>query len=183
MGQILLPVFFLITSVGLFFTYIDGKYTDIQVLLTEQDRLDQALTKSKELQEVRNALISRYNTFSREELDRLQKLLPDHIDNVRLIIDIDNIAAAYNLEIAEFGFSNSGPVTVPIEGEPVDSTEKPYGSVTMDFSVTATYTDFLKFLRDLERSLRLVDVTRVQVTAGDTVLYQFNVTILAYWLH
>lgn len=181
MGQVLLPVFFLITSVGLFFTYIDGKYTGIQVLLAEQDRLDQALTKSKELQEVRNALISRYNTFTREELDRLQKLLPDHIDNVRLIIDIDNIAATYNLPITEFGFTTSADPAP--EGDAAAGDAQPYGSVTMDFSVTATYADFLKFLRDLERSLRLVDVTKVQVSGGDAAQYQYHVTIVTYWLH
>jgi Tfp pilus assembly protein PilO len=187
MGQLLLPIFFLVTSVGLFFTYIDGKYSEIQVLLTEQSKLDQALTKSKELQEVRNALISRNNTFTREELDRLQKLLPDNIDNVRLIIDIDNIAAAYNIEIAEFGFSREESVPIT-ESQPIETavatsqTDTPYGSMVLTFSVSASYADFLKLLRDLERSLRLVDVVQIDVTAGAESKYVFDIAIQTYWL-
>lgn len=173
-----MPIFFIIVSVGVFFTYIDPKYKDIQSIQAEHERLDQALTKSKELQEVRNALISRFNTFRKNDIDRLHKLLPDHIDNVRLIIDIDSIAAAYNLSITDFGFSNTG------EAAPeTTSTGGAYGSVLMDFNVNASYTDFLAFLRDLERSLRLVDVVGITVSASDSGAYGYTVTIKTYWLH
>lgn len=179
-----MPVFFLLVSAGVFFTYIDPQYQKIGEIQEEHERLDQALTKSKELQEVRNALISRYNTFSRADIDRLQKLLPDHIDNVRLIIDIDSIAAAYGLEIQDFGFSKGAENETGQEDPALAATPNAsYGSVLMDFKVNASYTDFLVFLRDLERSLRLVDVVGITVSASDPELYSFDVTIRTYWLH
>lgn len=105
MKGLFLPLFFVIVSGGLFFTYIDPTYKDVQVLQAENERFDQALQKSRELQAIRDQLLSRFNTFASSDRARLQKLLPDHIDNVRLILDIDTIAGGHGLSIEKFSFS------------------------------------------------------------------------------
>src|SRR3989344_4525889 len=95
----LLPLLFLFISLGLFFWFIDPEYAKIKLLRAEEAEFDQALDRSKELQTVRDQLLSRYNTFARSDVERLQKLLPDHVNNVRLILDLDGIASRYGMRI------------------------------------------------------------------------------------
>ncbi|HJL55844.1 MAG TPA: hypothetical protein QGF60_01410, partial [Candidatus Paceibacterota bacterium] len=105
MTRLAFPIILILLSVGLFFGFIDPTYNEIQIILQEETRFDQALDKSKELQEVRDRLLSRYNTFSTNDLDRLTKLLPDNVDNVRLVLDIDNIASVYGIRIKNVAIS------------------------------------------------------------------------------
>lgn len=205
MQRLILPITLILASVGVFFFYIQPTYEDITALRQEAGRLDQALSKARELQTMRDQLLSRFNALDPEDLARLQKMLPDNIDNVRLILDIDNIAAAYGLQIRDFGISESAPGTSPSDGaqqqgsdeESAGATQQAAGgqsgaahrSVVMDFSVQATYDEFLNFARDLERSLRLVDITSISLAGGGGATeegaepqYGFGVSLRTYWL-
>ena len=54
-----LPIFFVATTVGLFFGYIDPTYDDVKIRMAEEQNFNEALDKSKELQIVRDKLLSR----------------------------------------------------------------------------------------------------------------------------
>jgi len=85
-------IILILASIGLFFGYIDGTYSDVKELRIEQADYDRALSNSKELQAERDKLLAKFNNIGTVDLDKLNKLLPDNIDNVRLVIDVDNIA-------------------------------------------------------------------------------------------
>lgn len=170
-------IILILASIGLFFGYVDPTYSDVKTLRTEQADYDRALSNSKELQAERDKLLTKFNNMSAGDLDKLVKLLPDNIDNVRLIIDIDNIAANYGMRIRNFK-TETGE-----KAELVGVDQTPYGMLTLTFSTTATYTTFLAFMNDLEKSLRLIDVASVQFASSDTnPLYDYSVSIKTYWL-
>jgi Tfp pilus assembly protein PilO len=185
MSRFILPVFFLLVPLGLFFTYIDPTYSDIKDLQVKASRLDEALTKSRELQALRQQLDSRRNTFLEEDIVKLQKLIPDHIDNIRLLLDMDSLAADHGMQVSGFSFGGTSSAT---DGESVGATgvagsgSKPYKSITMSFSVTSSYEDFLVFLRALERSLRIVDVTSISLANSSGEEYTYNLSFETYWL-
>ena len=85
----LLSIAGLAVAGGIFFLYTQPAYDNVQVLKGRIAQYDQALDKAAELQQLKQSLLSRFNAFRPEDLDRLQKLLPDHVDNVRLILDLD----------------------------------------------------------------------------------------------
>ena len=68
-----------------FFFYTKPTYEAVQNTSAQVDQYNAALDKAAELQQLKQSLLSRYNAFSSNDLDRLQKFLPDHVDNVRLI--------------------------------------------------------------------------------------------------
>jgi hypothetical protein len=69
------------------------------------------------------------------------------------------------------------------KSETVGVDQSLYGTLTLSFSTTATYTTFLAFMRDLEKSLRLIDIVSVQFASSDTnQLYDYTVSIKTYWL-
>jgi Tfp pilus assembly protein PilO len=173
------PVLFVLIAIALFFLYIDPEYVKLKELLEEQSQIDQALNRSKELQDERDKLLARYNTFPQTELDNLQKLLPDHLDNVRLILDLDSIASRYGMRVR--GVSIEGDTSRTQRNELGPDTSA-YESVVMSFSVTGTYDTFRNFLSDLEKSLRLVDVVGLSFSATPTGVYDYNLKVKTYWL-
>lgn len=177
--KLFLPILFLILSAAIFFWYIDPTYARVKDLLASQSEIDQALTRSRELQDVRDQLLSRYNTFPQSGLAKLQKLIPDHVDNVRLILDFDAMASKYGMRVRNVMTeednrrANAGEL-----GPEAD----PYESVILSFTVTGPYPTFRQFLADLERSLRLVDVVGVQFNSNESGIYDFTLRVKTYWL-
>ncbi len=173
------PIILIGVSIGAFIWFIEPTYNELSEVRAQDRQYSDALDKSRELQAVRDKLLSRYNTFRSADLDRLQKLLPDTVDNVRLVLDLDSMAARYGMRVRN----------VVVGGDPVrkegaiGSDDSPYGSLTLSFSVVSRYDTFLAFLSDLERSLRLSDIVSVafeEPREGD--LYEYDVSIKTYWL-
>ncbi len=177
--KVFFPLIFLAGAVGLFFWSIDPTYARIQALQQEEAEYDQALTRARELQEVRDDLIARSQAFSPSDLERLHKMLPDHVDNVRLIIDLDFMASQYGMRVR--GVTIAADESRSLQGA-VGPDEATYESVVITFSVTGDYNTFRSFLTDLERSLRLVDITKLSFEANDTGLYDYSISLKTYWL-
>jgi Tfp pilus assembly protein PilO len=177
--KIFTPVLLLALAAVLFFWYIDPTYGKVKDLLATQAQLDEALSRARELQNVRDQLLSRYNTFPQADMDKLQKLLPDHIDNVRLILDLDSMAAKYGMRVKNVTTDDDNSRAAQGELGPDESA---YESVILSFTVTGTYDTFRQFLADLEKSLRLVDVVGLDFNANDTGIYDFTFHVKTYWL-
>jgi hypothetical protein len=178
--RIITPLLLLLLSGLLFAGYIDSTYTHIRELQNRVSEYDRALTRSKELIAVRDELISRRNTFGETERRRLAKMLPDNVDNVRLIMDIDNIAARYGMSLQNVEIGSQGSSVTDSGGIGPDG--NPIGSIELGFSVSAPYDDFIALLKDLEQSLRIVDVHSISFVAGSSDFNQYIVGIRTYWL-
>jgi Tfp pilus assembly protein PilO len=163
--------------------YTDPQYQSLKALQAQAAEYDDALGKAQDLRKIRDDLLSKRNTFKPDSLVRLEHALPDNVDNIRLIIDINNVAARHGLSLASITVgtvSNSSTARSPLA---VGSSGDAVGSVSVGFAVTASYDDFLAFLHDLEHSLRIVDVEDISFTASDRGLMSYTVTIRTYWLH
>ena len=178
MIRLVTPIILVVIAIGLFFGYIDPTYIQIRELRAKDKTYNEALNQSKELQKVRDSLLSRYNTFSQQDLVRLKKLLPDHVDNVRLILDIDSIASKYNMRTRNVTISKAGTESAGVVG----SNQSNVDSVVLSFSVAATYDNFIKFMKDLESSLRIVDLVGLSFSTTKGEAFNFNVSIKTYWL-
>ncbi|NTV22444.1 MAG: type 4a pilus biogenesis protein PilO [Candidatus Yonathbacteria bacterium] len=177
MMRFLTTLVFLAAAGGVFFAFTTNHYDTVRELQAEQKELTAASEKMRELNEMRSDLLSRYNAFSQEDLERLEKALPDNVDNVKLVRDIDGIAARYDMTVRN--------IMIQLGGETpgiISSGDKTYGSLTLSFAVSGPYKTFVNFLRDLERSLRIVDVIDVSFNAEEKDLYEYTVTLRTYWL-
>ena len=148
-------------------------------LSLQNTSLNKQLDSSRKSQSTIDEKASKYKSFSTDEIAKLEKILPDNIDNVKLIMDIDEIAASHGLNIRN--------VDLKIEDVNANQNQeqqepKPYGTAKLSFSVTSPYDRFVSFFGDLEDSLRLVDVSALSFSAGDKDLYEFNFEVKTYWL-
>ena len=187
-----IAVILILLSFGLFFFYANPTYQgetgapqsankSVKELLKEQEDYREALAKSKEIELTQTGLITQYNGISEEDKERLLKLLPDHIDSVRLIIDINNIAAQYAMSLKNIDVVE-GDAGESAQGGTIGPSEALSGKVAFAFSLSGTYDKFRSFLRDLEQSLRLIDVASVAFGGGKEEEYDYQVTIHTYRL-
>ncbi len=183
MKGFLLPLILLGAAAGLFVLYSDPAYQGSKALAMQSNSYDEALNTSQELRKLRDQLIARRNTFKQDDLTKLQRMLPDNVDNIRLIIDINGIAARHGLslkgvELGTISDSANGrsPLAVGASGDEV-------GSVTLEFTIGATYDEFLVFLQDIEHSLRLIDIENLSFDVTTTDKNDYNFMVRTYWLH
>lgn len=169
----------IIAAGAVFFLLTRPLLADINMLREEKARLEEGLANARKLKEVRDGLIKISNDFPASDLDRLNKMLPDNVDNVKLIIDINNIARASGMSIRNVKIKTeegqSGREVI------ADSGQK-RGAVTLGFSVSGAYSNFGDFLQRLARSLRLVDVMSVSFGSNERNFYDYNVELQTYWL-
>jgi len=181
MSRTIFSTVLILLAVAAFFTFVDPTYKEIKILSEENSQFDEALNRSKELQAVRDGLLSRYNTFSTESIDRIDKLLPDNVDNVRLILDLDSIASKHGMLIKNVSISDNDSSN---ENTNIITQDSPIGEIDLSFKVTSPYADFKRFISDLEQSLRIVDIKRLSFRprSESAELFDFDVSIRTYWL-
>src|SRR3990167_11138755 len=99
MFKFIIPTILIFISVGLFMLFTNPIYTETSVLSTQASSYEEALANAKQLQSVREDLLTKYNGFPQEDILKLKKLLPDNVDNIRLILEIQGIASNYGMQI------------------------------------------------------------------------------------
>lgn len=183
--KLIVPIIIVTIAVGLFFAFTKPTYSDITDLKARALAYDEALANARELQAVRDELTAKYNSFSPDDINRIETLLPDTVDSVQLIIDLDDMAQSRGLVFKDTKFeSGMGDDT---QKTPLDLLldTREYQSSTVGFVVEGSYDNFLDFLQDLESSLRLVEIESLSFSAapiGKTGNYSFQVDVVTYWL-
>ena len=175
---------FLVLALALvsFFYFTTPVLDQIDVLKTEKEKLTAALANATQLEERQSELQNRRSEIDPADLEKLKQLLPNNIDNVRLIIDINNIAKKRGLTVRNPSIAKESDPN-QVSGQ-ADSAESLSGksSVVISFSVSASYEIFKLFLDDLSRSLRIVDVENISFTSNDRNFYDYKVSLRTYWL-
>ncbi len=176
-----------------FFMITNPLYKDVLQLREQMASYNEALDNSKVLENERDKLTKKYNAIDPGDLVKLQKLLPDNVDNIRLILEIEKIASPYGMILKDVKYDiiskseakNAG-VIQPSEAQ---SQTKDYGTWSLEFSIQGSYNSFLNFLKDLENNLRIVDVSSIAFSSVSTGAnlplsdsYNYAFKIKTYWL-
>jgi Tfp pilus assembly protein PilO len=74
-------------------------------------------------------------------------------------------------------------VTGNEEGKATGPDGRSYGIANISFSIATTYEQFKSFLADVERSMRLLDITSISFGQPDALgLTTYSVRAQTYWL-
>ena len=192
----IMPLILIIVSIAVFFFFIDPQYKEVKSLQVEIEENNKTLDLATQLRQKREDLKEKYNSISFDEKNELEKLLPDTVDNVRLIIDINNIAEKYGVVIKDISVStdedSENDIKV-VESEFTDivgdsslsypDTSK-IGIISFSFSVSTQYDVFLELMKALQQTLRIVDIRDVTISrdSEDEVFYSYKITMDTYWL-
>ncbi|MEI8339191.1 MAG: hypothetical protein WCF94_00830 [bacterium] len=142
---------------------------------TALNQIDQVI-KTRDIEAAKRDSINAYESS-------LSKMLPQSVDNVNLIVEIENLAKKYSVgslkNISIGGAKATGGAT---DKPVINSEEKEYNSIAIGFTITTSYSQFVSFLKDMESNLRLVDVEKLSFNTNDAGLYDFSLVIRTYWL-
>lgn len=173
-------IILLLLSVGLFYTFTNAQYRDVRKLHTLANEYQNVLQRVSAIVELRDTLLSDYGTIPKTEIDRLNKVLPDDIDNVQLALDLDSMAARYGISIKSIQVATeaSGGTDLIVLPEYAD----PYDKAAVTFSFVSNYENFLRLLADIEKSLRIMNVKSISFATSDSGLYDYQISVETYWL-
>lgn len=163
--------------------YVVPTAKTITQLRNEATEYNTILTNARKLEETRDELLKRLNALSPEDRSRLETMLPGSPENVAFILEASALAeqngvTLQNVKVVDS--SNDRRTATPGQAQ---ATTDPYGVVTLELTMIGQYPSFTNFLRTLERSLRVVDVTGITFVAlDDRTSYQYTVTVRTYWL-
>lgn len=180
MMRLLTPLLIVGIAGAIFFYLSDPVLQQIDQLRQDKAKLEESLNYASQLRQKQKDLIAKRSEISVEQQDRLGKFLPDNVDNVRLIIDLNDVAQDYGMSIRNIKIKTDEGKT---EGQVIQGGGvSDRGSVTLGFSVSGPYNNFLAFVDKLARSLRLVDISGISFSSTDKGDYDYNVEIQTYWL-
>ncbi|MDO8566855.1 MAG: hypothetical protein Q7R58_01740 [bacterium] len=186
MNSRILPALALMLAVGIFFVYVKPTWSGpLKETKEAIANIEKALIAADEYKKRQNELASARNAIDPENLDRLSVFLPDSVDNVGLILDINALAARSGLALADIDVvMNDKNVTsgAPASGAPQAARGNPVGSVNLSLSAVGTYSALQAFLTGIEKSARLLDVQDITVKGSDTGVYNYQMAIRLYWL-
>lgn len=188
----ILAIALVLASVGMFYLLVEPTYQGIKASQLEKVDYDKALNDAEAVRERQAILGSKYNEMAPADVERLEKSIPDSIDNIRLVIEVDKIAQQYSMVLKNTKSREKVASVTSLEfaTDQTNTLSSLYGTGELSFTVTGPYEAYIAFIKDLERSLRLTDITAVKLkpvnedpTKPSAVdLYEFDTTINTYWL-
>ncbi len=181
-----LPILFLLVAGALFFGYIHPTVMGpIAEKRAEIKKYDAALTAAKRFEQKQLQLQTEVKALPPDGVARLEEFLPDSVDNVQLILDLDGLAARSGIKIEDFNTPTPSLTRNTGDSElSVVTLEdgKPYESLDVNVSAVGSYSQFRSFLSGVESSLRPLDLVALQVTDSLTGIYKYDMTLRIYWL-
>ena len=177
----ILSLFALVISIAIFFAYVNptwhGSIAETKVKIVDYDK---ALVAVKDYNKQQQVLASARNAITEENLKKLEVFLPDSVDNVALILDLDAIASRFGLKISNLDVATER-VNTSAQGA-LSTATNPVGAINLSLSVTGSYTAFQSFLQSIEKNTRILDVQDITVKGSDTGVYTYQLKMRLYWL-
>lgn len=161
-------------AAGLIVAYAYPTYQEIGTIKARQVELQDYIKKASVAQAKIDDLEARYQKFPEGASDRMTIMIPESVDDVRLTMDLTNLAAQHGLSLAN----------PTIKKVAVDKGSK-LQQYDVSFSIEAPYSTFRNFLNDIQYWLQIRDITSLTITPGDTAAAPMKVSFnfVTYALH
>jgi Tfp pilus assembly protein PilO len=143
----------------------------IKTLMQMNAEYDEALAQASSLFGKADTLRKEYSEVSSEQKQKMNVMVPDSVDIVRLLSEVNSIGVEQGVPLINLSASEVGAA---VEGK---------GTVGISFAVKTTYLQFKQLMEAFEKSMRLFSVQSVSFSSpedGGATLYQ--VKLETYYL-
>ena len=160
----LIPLGIIVICAGAYYMYIGPMVKEVNGMRLKLQDYKTIEANTVELKNSLEAKVSAFSSIPDEDMAKLDKIIPTKLNNVILVADLNTITArsgmvVKNVKLTEVVSDNPDQVVA-------ESQTKPYKVVSAEFTVSGTYDQFIRFLKDLETSIRLFDVRSVDIKSG-----------------
>ncbi len=169
---LLTQITLLTLSVAIIFFFIKPALAEIKIIQDDLLVYSDAVAKAEEYNNRLQELISDRDSFSSNDLAKLEQFIPSSIDAVAIMHEIESIFASRNIKLDSLSTQAETKPVVEFytEGEVVPENQ-PTGVTTQDFEVkfSGDYNTLKTMLGLLEANARLLEIMSVGYgTAVDT---------------
>lgn len=171
---------YMILTLSIVYAFIYPSVTNLSNLFNERQKYKDALGVVNNIEDKKNELLTEFNNISAADKKDIETILPNSLDFVNLISQIDAVAASHGISIDKISSRETGSSV----GESVEKAQsaRPYQSSIIGFSLVAPYDKFRDFIDDLGKSLRTLDIRSVELKTQENGAYSYDVTFETYWL-
>jgi predicted DNA-binding protein (UPF0251 family) len=159
--KFILPLIIIGICVGTYYVYINPVASEVTALRLQKSNYDEVLLKSKELKAQRDDILVDYNNISDADISKLNKIIAETFNSVLFANDISAMAGRNNLAIKDFKVDPQR--TEDRELMFNQTKNSPYKVTIITVRLVGQYSQFIKFLTELESNLRLVDVVKLSI--------------------
>lgn len=188
MNNRVLTLIAIAAAAGIYLGYISPTWSGpIAVTRTAIASDDSALAAAASFNARETQLLTVQKGLDPAALDRLNRLLPDSVNTIGVIIDITALATRSNLTLSSVGVQADKDVPKAAT-TPEDATALPTGvtdpqaTATVTVSAMGTYSAFKTFLTGIEKSQHLFDIKDIRFSGSETGVYTYTLTMNTYWL-
>jgi hypothetical protein len=183
-------------SIAFFVFFTQPKWNELTQNKLQVEKLNVAADSAKKLKSRIDYLENIRKNISNDDSQKITRMLPDNVENVKLIIDFDNLLQALvndrgtaALYSGKVGTENPKVIQgSAIIGGNFDNSQ--LGVADFSFNVSLTYGDFIELLKRIETSTRIFDIDSISFTTPDAssikdpnnIIYNFSIKLKTYWL-
>lgn len=199
MFKALTPLLGILIAIGLFFTYIQPTFSDIRAIQDETAQYAEAAEKAAQINQRVEQLKEVQRSIPVAQLERIDAMLPDRIDLVSVLIDVDALASGRGLIVSDIKTGEDiqereparSDAALQADEDDIDAalmersatSSTHYTTTLLGFTVAGTYSDFRAFLADLERSLVFMDIMSITFAESEGDLTPFEIVVRLYSLN
>jgi len=171
---------YIIVSLSIGYAFAYPLFGDISSLGAEKNRYENSLAMVENIENKKNELLTKFNNIPADSKKDIETILPDSLNFIGLISQIDAVAAKYGLSIDKTSSKETSSSVGGSIGEA--QPQRPYQSAIISFSFTGSYDQFNTFMGELERSLRILDIRSLKIEPKEDGAYSYRVEFETYWL-
>lgn len=185
MFKVIISIFFIAAGIFIFFGETKGNYEKVKTKISEMEALDNALVVSRQVKATRDNILAQYNEISQIDIDRLNIMLPSQPESVKIIIQLDSMLRKKGMILKSIDIkgqdkaSLEAELTKAVAGTRSDADM--FSTLPISINISGSYEAFYSFLKDVEQSLRLIDIKKANFTSVDNNVYTFNLEAVIYW--
>jgi|SRR3989344_2254953 len=159
----IISIILIAAAVSVLFFWGRVLWQDVQKLSAEKASFESVISRMNQLRKTRDGLVQVYNTIPGKDLEKIKDLIPVTANTGTLVVELSNLS------------NESGLLLKNVNTRGNDD-----GVLAVAFSVSGSYENFTGFLEKLEKSLRLIDVSRISFSAGKDNFYDFALEAATY---
>ncbi len=192
-------------SVIIIFVFVRPQYSEISELRTKQQEYEKYLNDANDVRIIRGRLLATRDSIAEDNWKKLKLIVPDSIDKTELLLRIDDMVSLYGIEMSSFdageitealatsmapGFppemigSDFDATNPGVVGQTDSFSSQDFNVLKFDIALNASYRNFLGFLQEIERNVRLYDLVGLTISSGgeESKIYKVQAAFKSYQL-
>jgi len=168
MSRFTFAIILSLTAIALFVFGVLPAWSEVSAVRLDVRKLIRVSDELQAIAKTRDELTEQYNVIPQGDLVRLSAVLPQGLASAQFLRDMEALTARHSMFLKNLDFIKqpaSGPASVQIQLP----AQRLYAPVSVSFSIRGSYESFRAFLVDLEKMIRITDISSIAFTAQTVV--------------